>query len=163
MHGLVPAATTSSAVGWPFVTTWIGSWFGTLSTVYCHVPAHVGCMVTVTWTLAANPSLGRTTAITWLALGRPLQLAATYSLKPDELGRVVVGVESGCAGVLESTASDGDGGRALGSRVGCTGSSAQPAATAPMTTIIDAKEPETPSRRIAPPDDARLHGAEERQ
>jgi hypothetical protein len=97
-------------------------------------------------------STGRTTAITWLALGRPLHLVATYSLKPDALGRAVgVGSRVG----VEGSASDGDGGRALGSRVGRTGSSAHPPATVTMTTITDARIPVVPGR-IAPPDDAKV-------
>jgi hypothetical protein len=159
MHGFEPAATTLSALGSPLVTTCTGSWFGTLNTVYCHLPAQVGWVVTVIWTFAARLSLGRTAAITWLALGRPLQLVATYSLKPDALGRVV---GTGSRLGAEGSTADGDGGRALGSRVGRTGSSAQAPASTPMTTIIDARIPVVPGR-IAPPDDARLHGAEEGQ
>jgi hypothetical protein len=82
-------------------------------------------------------SFGRTTAITWLAVGRPLQLTATYSLKPDALGPEVDGGGSRVGSPDPPGPPDAAGGRALGSRVGRTGSSAQAAANAPMMKIID--------------------------
>ncbi|GAA1038628.1 hypothetical protein GCM10009557_55130 [Virgisporangium ochraceum] len=92
-----------------------------------------------------------------------MQLTATYSLKPDAL-EGTDGGGSGTGTPESGGPSAADGGRALGSRVGFTGSNAQADVSAPMIKIIDAKEPVTPGRRIAPPRRGEtLHGAEERQ
>ncbi|MFD0583548.1 hypothetical protein [Dactylosporangium darangshiense] len=74
VQGSVPAVTTVSEVGLPFVITRSGSLPVTLSTVYCHTPAHTGAFSTLT-PLPAGRLLrvSRTAAMTCSPLGRPLQ------------------------------------------------------------------------------------------
>jgi hypothetical protein len=167
------------------VTTSIGSASGLETFVYCHVPAHRGPSVTVGCACAGSTPVRRSNAMTCAPVGFPLQATATSVPKPVGLGVVVrVGVNgvTDRRELLVPDGPDGDGGRASGSRTGSFGGKAQPA-TASNATIetstpvpaVTGRRPRTPAQsetdpsavesrtRIAPPDDATLHGAEERQ
>src|SRR5438094_5804032 len=89
-HTSVPAATSTSPLGPDLVSTWTGSRSGTESTVYCHVPAHSGGVITPPGSMSVCL---RTTAITCSVLGRPAQSTAVYSGH----GTAVTGVADGVA------------------------------------------------------------------
>jgi hypothetical protein len=133
-HTSVPAVTSRSALGGPWVTTCNGSRPTTLSTVYCQVPAHSGPSRAVTVADPLTRPLDRSTAITRSAPGWPLQLTAYASVNPldwDGDGNGPGGSRPAGAG------SDGEReGEAIGAALGSTteeGTGVQPASAATAT------------------------------
>jgi hypothetical protein len=127
--------------------------------VYCQVPEHSGPVVTVARCWAVSTPRRCSNEITCSPVGLPLHATATSPLNAvgDVAGGRAVGVTTGRREKLGLLKPDGDGGRAFGSRTGPFGASPHPASTAAHTATA------ATGLRIAPPDDARLHGAEERQ
>src|SRR2546430_8695226 len=88
-HTSVPAATSTSAPGGPWLTTCNGSRCGTARTVSCQVPAHSGPTRTDTVVVPSMTPWVRSSATTRAAPGWPAQLTA------DAAGNPVGGLDDG--------------------------------------------------------------------
>jgi hypothetical protein len=86
VHTSVPAVTSANDWGAPRLITDNGSRPGTLTTVYCQLPAHIGPTVTVTVVCAGSIDDRRSSATTCAPVGRPAQATAIASPNPGELG-----------------------------------------------------------------------------
>ena len=136
-HTSVPAVTSRSALGGPWVTTCNGSRPTTLSTVYCQVPAHSGPSRAVTVADPLMRPLDRSTEITRSAPGWPLQLTAYASVNPLDWD----GDGNGPGGSRPAGADSHSEGDAIGAALGSAtedGTGVQPASAATATPTIAA-------------------------